>query len=43
MIEEVLARCPDIALADPDVPVTRTPSWFIFGIPSLPVVFGTAR
>jgi len=39
MIEEVLRALPDIALADPDARVTRTPSSFIFGIPSLPVVF----
>jgi len=39
MIEEVLARLPDIRAAVPGVNVTRTQSSFIHGIPSLPVVF----
>lgn len=39
MFEEVLRRLPDVRLADPDAPVTRTRSSFIRGITSLPVVF----
>lgn len=39
MVEELLRRLPTIALADPGAPVARTPSSFIRGIPSLPVVW----
>jgi cytochrome P450 family 142 subfamily A polypeptide 1 len=39
MLEELLRRLPDLALADEDAPVERTRSSFIRGIRSLPVVF----
>jgi cytochrome P450 family 142 subfamily A polypeptide 1 len=39
MFEELLRRLPDITLESPDEPVARTPSSFIRGIPSMPVVF----
>jgi cytochrome P450 family 142 subfamily A polypeptide 1 len=42
MLEELLRRLPDLALADPSAPVARTPSSFIRGIPSLPVVYTPA-
>jgi cytochrome P450 family 142 subfamily A polypeptide 1 len=42
MLEEILRRLPDMAPADPDAPVARTPSSFIRGIPHLPVVFTPA-
>ena len=38
MLEEVLRRLPDIALADPDAPIERTHSSFIRGITRLPVI-----
>jgi cytochrome P450 family 142 subfamily A polypeptide 1 len=41
MFEELLTRLPDIALA-PGAEVTRTPSSFIRGISSMPVVFSPA-
>jgi cholest-4-en-3-one 26-monooxygenase len=39
MFEELLRRLPDIRLASPEAAVARTPSSFIRGIPSMPVVF----
>lgn len=39
MLEELTRRLPRLALADPDATVARTPSSFIRGIPSLPVVW----
>ena len=41
MLEELLRRLPDLQLA-PDAEVTRTPSSFIRGISSMPVVFTPA-
>jgi cytochrome P450 family 142 subfamily A polypeptide 1 len=37
--EEVLARLPDLRLLEADAAITRTPSSFIRGIPSMPVEF----
>lgn len=42
MLEEALRRVPDMELAQPGRVVARTPSSFIRGIPSLPVVFTPA-
>ena len=42
MLEELMRRLPDMELADPTAPVPRTPSSFIRGIPSMPVVFSPA-
>ncbi len=39
MLEELLQRIPNMQLADPSAPVPRTPSTFIRGIPSMPVVW----
>ena len=39
MLEELTRRLPRLALADPAATVARTPSSFIRGIPSLPVVW----
>ncbi len=39
MLEEILARLPDMRLANPQAPVERTRSSFIRGITTLPVCF----
>jgi cytochrome P450 family 142 subfamily A polypeptide 1 len=39
MFEELLRRIPTMRLAHPDAPVPRTPSSFIRGIPTMPVVW----
>jgi cytochrome P450 family 142 subfamily A polypeptide 1 len=39
MLDELLARVPDLALADPDAPVVLRPANFVSGLEALPVRF----
>jgi cytochrome P450 family 142 subfamily A polypeptide 1 len=42
MLDELVTRLPDLAIADPDAEVVLRPANFVSGLEQLPVTFGTA-